>query len=198
MADLITPQDRDLITEPEPPDPRPQSGLGSAHGLADAELLSFGQKMVALKKARGIPQSVGAGRKPIAERYKRQISAAERTFAGALEELATEYVAELRPHDPERCPVHRHILCCPDPGCEEQSQRTAFNFKAASYVFDRIQGKPTTRVEASIQATFVEQLTLTLVTIFTEVNTFADADVRRQAFADACRGLIAAWGGGGG
>jgi hypothetical protein len=176
--DLISPVDRDLISQDAPE--------------------SFGNRMLRLKQQHGFPLSVNAGRRPIAERYKRQIGAAEKTFAGSLPELATEYVAELRPHDPERCPVHRHILCCPEPSCAEQSQRTAFNFKAASYVFDRIQGKPTTHVEATVTARFVEQLTVTLVNIFENVNGHDNATERRQAFAEQCRDLIAAWSGGGG
>jgi hypothetical protein len=173
------------LTTPEPPD-------------TESEPPSFGQRMQALKRARGLPPQVGGGRKPLAEKYKRQIAAVERTFADALPQLAQQYVAELQPADPERCPQHHLVLRCPAKGCEHESERTAFEFRAVQYAFDRLLGRPTTHVEASVQARFVEELTVTLVSIFEGVNAYDSATIRRQAFAEACRNLITTFGSGAG
>jgi hypothetical protein len=158
---------------------------------------SFGQRMVRLKREHGLPQSQRAGRKPIAEKYRKQIAAVERTFADALPELAQQYVDELRVADPETCGVHRRRLVCPVKGCEQQSERTRFDHKAASYCIDRLLGRPTTHVEANVSLRLVEELVVTFTTIFAGVNDYDDAAARRQAFAEQCLALSRRWGGGG-
>jgi hypothetical protein len=164
---------RDLIS-PESPEPA-----------------SFGSRMAQYKRERGLPLSVNTGRKPIAEKYRKQVTAVEKTFADRLPVLAQEYVDELRPRDPEQCPVHHRTLRCPVQTCEHRSERTAFDHKAAAYALDRILGRTTVRVEATVTARFVEQLTLTLVSIFEECNEHTDPAARRAAFIDRCRALIA-------
>jgi hypothetical protein len=152
---------------------------------------NFGRRMMRLKAERGLPHNSGAGRKPLSEKYRKQVQAVEQVFANALPELARTYLDELQPHDPERCPTHHRVLVCPVAHCGEQSQRTAFDFKAAAYALDRILGKPSIRVEATVTARFVEQLTLTLTAVFEECNEHTDPAARRAAFINGCRALVA-------
>jgi hypothetical protein len=163
-----------------------------------AEPLSFGQRMVRLKRERGLPQSQHAGRRPLAEKYRKQIAAVERTFADSLPQLAQQYVDELRPHAPEQCARHHVVLRCPVKGCEQQSERTSFDHRAAGYVIDRLLGKPSQRLEQTVAVRLVAELTETFAAIFSEVNQHGDPRVRQQAFAAECRRLSAGWGSGAG
>src|SRR3712207_7480293 len=102
--------------------------------------------MARLKEERGEPRG-GPGRMPIAEKYRRQLSAVERTFADALPSLAQDYVDELRVKDPETCPEHRRALCWPQQPWATPRWRPAFYHKAAAYAFCRGLGQPRRRSE---------------------------------------------------
>jgi hypothetical protein len=154
--------------------------------------------MAQWKRDNGLPLSVHTGRKPLAERYRRQVQAVEKVFADALPALAQEYLDELHPRQPEECRQHHVTLCCPVKGCEQQSERTAFDHKAAAYALDRILGRPTARLEQSIAIRLVEELTATFAGIFHEVNDYDSAAERRARFAERCRSLGAQSGGPGG
>lgn len=142
----------------------------------------FGQRMRELRQER--PWT--AGRKPIAEKYKRFIGAAERVFANALPAEAERYVEELEVKAPEQCPYHNGVLVCREPDCNYESHRTAYDHKAAAYVFDRVMGKPTTRSENTVTVRLVQQWTAQIATIFLEVNELDDPLTRREAFAERC------------
>jgi hypothetical protein len=148
---------------------------------------NFGQRMVRLKRERGLPQSENAGRKPIAEKYRAQVEAVERTFAGALPALTETYIAELWTKEPETCPTHHKLLRCPAKGCATVSRRTEFDHKAAAYAFDRILGRPTSRSENSLTVRFLSEITASIVAIFADVNELEDARARREEFARRLR-----------
>jgi|SRR5215207_868811 len=116
--------------------------------MSDAE--NFGQRMHRLKVERNGRDPGGPGRRSIAETYRRQIGAVERTFADALPALAQTYVDELWTKEPETCPDHRRVLACPVQGCGYHSDRTEFDHKAAAYAFDRLLGRPTSRSENAL------------------------------------------------
>ena len=143
---------------------------------------SFGARMIALRRERGQPLG-GPGRTPRAAQYARQRAAVEQTFAGALPALAAAYVAELQATDPERCAEHKAILRCPEPGCGRVSERVAFDHKAASYIFDRVMGKPLTRSENTLSVRLVQELTTMFAGIFAEANDLDTPAERAERFA---------------
>lgn len=75
------------------------------------------------------------------------------------------------------------MLRCPEVGCGRVSERTAFDHKAAAYIFDRLLGRPLTRSENSIAVRFVNEITAAFAETFLAVNAIADADERREAFS---------------
>jgi hypothetical protein len=152
----------------------------------------FGERMKALRQARG-EKSIGRPR--IAAKYAGQVGATERTFARALPDEAQRYVDELAPKEPEVCPTHGQIICCPEEGCRYESQRTHYDHRAASYIFDRIMGKPTTRSENVITVQLVTQLTHAFLLAFGDVNAIADPGARSTAFAEKLAQLGAQYGG---
>jgi len=143
---------------------------------------NFGERMIALRRERGQPLG-GPGRTPRAAQYGKQIAAVERTFAGALPALAAAYVAELQATDPERCPDHKSVLRCKEPGCGRVSERVAFDHKAAAYVFDRLLGRPLTRSENTLAVKFVQELTTMFAGIFAEANDLDTPAERAERFA---------------
>ena len=143
---------------------------------------NFGARMNRLRRERGIPLG-GPGRKPIAEKYRKQIAAVERVFAGALPDLARTYVGELQVKAPETCPEHRRVLRCPAEGCGYPSQRTMFDHKACSYVIDRLLGRPVARSENNLTITLVRQVTEAFTESFIAVNDITDPAERQAAFA---------------
>lgn len=149
---------------------------------------NFGQRMSALRRERGV---TNPGRPRIAEKYKPQIVAAERIFAGALASEAERYIEELAPQEPERCGVHGKILECPVRECVVISQRTEYDHKAAAYIFDRIMGKPTARTETTVSVKLVEELVSAFIAVFREVNELDSPTARQQAFAQRCLELRA-------
>lgn len=153
---------------------------------------NFGQRMTRLKREGGLNMG---GRHKIADKYKRQIAVTEKVFATAAPAIAQEYIDELSPADPERCPLHGGVLACTDRSCFYESQRTTFNHKAAAYALDRIMGKPTTRSENVITVRLVQQLTAEFAVIFMKVNELDDPLTRRTAFADECERLALVWSG---
>ena len=148
---------------------------------------NFGERMARLKAERGTGTRPGPGRRPIAQKYRPQVQAVERTFAEALPAEAQRYVDELAPKEPERCPDHGRILGCPVKGCQVVSQRVAYNHRAAAYAFDRILGRPTTRAENVLTLRLLEELTAAFTHAFVETNTIADPLARRDAFAGKLR-----------
>ena len=144
---------------------------------------NFGQRMVRLKAERGTGTRPGPGREPIAQKYRPQVQAVERTFAEALPAEAQRYVDELAPKEPERCPDHGRILGCPVKGCETISQRVAYNHRAAAYAFDRILGRPTTRSENTLTLRLVQELVTAFTGAFHEANQISDPHARRETFA---------------
>lgn len=155
---------------------------------------NFGDRMTRIKRERGLHVG-GPGRSRIADKWKPQIKLTEQTFAGVMPAEAQIYVSELQSKEPEECPTHHRLLGCSHPQCNYTSQRTKYNHDAARYVFDRIMGKPTARLEQTVTVKLVEQLTTTFVAIFGEVNAIDDPLARRQAFARRCLEAGAAFGG---
>ena len=153
---------------------------------------NFGAKMAALRRERGVKNP---GRPAIRQKYDRQVASLERRFADALPELADEYLAELRTRMPEMCAEHRRILRCPVHGCERQSERTAFDFRAVQYVVDRIMGRPVSRSEGALQVSFVQQMTAAFVDAFTATNDIPDPHERREQFAQRLMLVGSAYGG---
>ena len=143
---------------------------------------NFGERMTQLKRDRGIALG-GPGRTPRDEKYARQFAAVEQTFAAALPAVAKTYVAELSRPAPERCPEHGVVLRCSERGCEQESERAAFDHKAAQYVLDRLLGKPLTRSENAVSVRFVTEITHVFAETFLAVNELADPDERRAAFS---------------
>ena len=141
---------------------------------------NFGERMRDLRRERGV---TNPGRPRIADKYRRQLEAVEKVFADALPELARQYVTELQVQAPETCPAHHRVLRCPEPECSHQSQRTAFNHKAASYALDRLMGRPTTRSENALTVRFIREMTEQFSSIFLQVNALSDPDERRAVFA---------------
>src|SRR5690349_6058747 len=119
--------------------------------------------MAELRAKGEIPEPPRTGRRPIAEKYRSQIHAAELAFAKSMPREAKRFVDELAPKEPEECPIHHATLTCPVDGCFQESQRTAYNHHAAQYVFDRIMGRPTSRSENTVTVKLVEQLTAAVV-----------------------------------
>ena len=146
------------------------------------EPLNFGQRMMQLRKERGQPLG-GPGRRPIRERYKRQIDAVERTFADALPHVAREYLDELRVQEPEVCPEHRRVLQCPEPSCRVKSQRTRFDHRAGQYVIDRLLGKPVFRSQNALQVNFVKETAQWFAEAFNAANDLATAYDRAEFFS---------------
>jgi hypothetical protein len=159
---------------------------------------NFGQRMHRLKVERNGRDPGGPGRRSIAETYRQQIGAVERTFADAQPALAQTYVDELWTKEPETCPDHHKPLCCPAEGCTYRSQRTAFDHRAAAYAFDRLLGRPTSRSENALTVRFVNEVATTFIAIFAEVNEIADAGARREEFARRLRVVGDAYQAGGG
>lgn len=155
---------------------------------------SFGERMAKLRAEGKIGAPTNAGRKPIAEKYRTQIAATEKAFARSMPREAQRFIDELAPREPEQCPTHHKTLCCPD--CDYASHRRNYNHTAAQYVFDRVMGRPTSRSENSITIKLVEQLTISVVEIFSEVNAIDDPSLRQSTFAERLIELSAAYGGG--
>src|SRR5579871_1057662 len=127
------------------------------------DTLNFGQRMAQRRREAG---TKNPGRKPIAEKFKRQIDGTLKVFGDNLPGLAEQYVDEVRVRDPKRCPEHDKVLRCPE--CDHLSQRKTFDHHAAQYVFDRIMGRPTTRSENTVTLSFVQQYTTAIVAVFGE------------------------------
>ncbi|MGD9889711.1 MAG: hypothetical protein AB7R89_25690 [Dehalococcoidia bacterium] len=155
---------------------------------------TFGQRMARLKRERG-QNSGGPGRPRIADKHGRYVNQAEAVFARQMPAEAERYIAELDPKEPEVCEIHGRILACPVERCQTISQRTAYDFKAAAYLFDRIMGKPTARTENTVTVKLVNELTTAFVAAFIEVNHLDDADTRQAAFAERLRELGTGFGG---
>jgi len=143
---------------------------------------NFGERMHRLRVERGQPIG-GPGRTPRGVKYARQFAAVERTFAEALPAVAAAYVEELQSAAPERCPEHKGLLRCAEAGCGRVSERVAFDHKAASYVFDRLLGRPLTRSENTLAVRFVQELTGMFAGIFEEVNALDTPAARAERFA---------------
>ena len=159
---------------------------------------NFGERMARLKAERGTGTAPGPGRPKIAEKYRKQVDAVEKTFAAELPALAQEYLDELHPKDPERCPTHHRVLACPATDCNVRSQRTAYNHKAAAYALDRIMGRPTTRSENTVTVRLVQELATAFTTAFLETNDLPTALERRARFAARLGEIANAYSGSGG
>jgi hypothetical protein len=154
---------------------------------------NFGERMHQLRLERGDAIG-GPGRKPIAEKYKKQIRQVEQAIAGALPELTETYIAELQVKEPERCPSHHRVLGCPVGGCDYQSQRRSFDHRGAAYLMDRMMGRPTTRSENSLTVKFVQSMTTIFVSAFAEANRLPDEHERQERFAELIAEISAAHG----
>lgn len=148
--------------------------------------------MARIKRARG-ESPAGPGRPRIVDKHGRYVNAAERAFAVALPAEAERYLAELLVKEPEQCPGHGLVLRCPE--CGHRSERTKYDHRAASYVFDRIMGKPTTRSENVITVRLVQELTAAFVTAFIESNAINDPLARHAAFTGRCAEIGVQYGG---
>lgn len=143
----------------------------------------FGRKVAALALAKTGKASFG-GRRPIAEKYADQLGQAEELLAASLVQTVKDYIAELRPKEPETCPYHKRVLQCPVEICDHESQRTSYNHAAAAYHMDRMFGRPTSRSENTITIKLASALLERFAEAFEAVNDLPDRAARKRAMAE--------------
>jgi hypothetical protein len=127
---------------------------------------------------------------PVAQRHKKVIQAVEDRIAEGLTDVFDAYIKELFAKDPETCKTHRQtVLRCPD--CGAPSERTTFHHGAATYLMDRLAGRPTSRSENTITVKLASAMLESFAEAFDAINDLPDPAERKTAMADRFEVLTA-------